>query len=123
MAKQRRKPREYTQEEINYLKRCGYTTKDIAFMLKRTEASVHTKKYQLTHPETAKETRRAVKEKKRKEEEERLGGRQYDFWTAEEIDIILTSKLTDAELSQQLSRTINSIQKKRHRLKDERRKS
>lgn len=113
----------YSKEELTYLKNIGYSASDIAFMLGRSTASVSFKRYALEHPDKTAENRRKMKTKIREAEKEKLGGRKYNIWTKEEIHKILTSKKKDSELALELGRTVNSVQKKRHRiLKDKEQK-
>lgn len=115
MAKNKIKP--YGTDEMSYLKNLGYTASDIAFMLGRSTAAVATKRYAMLNPKKVAEIRRDVKQKMRNAEREALGGvRKYDLWTKDEINLIMTSRKCDRELAQMLGRTINSIQKKRHRI-------
>lgn len=111
----KKKVNNYTHKEKEYLRMIGYTDADVAMMTGRTEDAIRRKRYTMKHPEKVRESRRKVKENIRKAESERLGGRKYDYWSKSEIKMIMTSKKTDAELSEILGRTTNSIQKKRHR--------
>lgn len=111
----KKKVNEYTSKEREYLRMIGYTDADVAMMTGRTEDAIRMKRHAMKYPEKIRESRRKVKENIRKAESERLGGRKYDYWSKEEIKMIMTSKKTDAELSEILGRTTNSIQKKRHR--------
>ena len=104
---------------MSFVKNVGYTDKDVAIMLGRTEDAIRMKRYAMANPDKMTIKNREQKRKVRKKEAERLGGRRYDYWTKEEINLILKSKRTDAELSELLGRTINSIQKKRHRVQKE----
>ena len=117
MAKKKRN--DYTKHEMSFVKNVGYTDKDVAIMLGRTEDAIRMKRYAMANPDKMTIKNREQKRKVRKKEAERLGGRRYDYWTKEEINLILKSKRTDAELSELLGRTINSIQKKRHRVQKE----
>ena len=117
MAK--KKVKTYTEEELAYINNRKYNDKDTAFMINRSTSAVTAKRYALDNPEIIRETRRKTKTKLRAKEADRLGTRKYDYWTDDEILLIMTSKLTDEALSLQLGRTTNSIQKKRHRVKEE----
>ena len=111
----KKKVNKYNNKEKEYLRMIGYTDADVAMMTGRTEEAIRMKRHAMKYPEKIRETRRKVKENIRKAESERLGGRKYDYWSKAEIKMIMTSKKTDAELSEILGRTTNSIQKKRHR--------
>ena len=115
MAK--KKVKTYTEEELAYINNREYNDKDTAVMINRSTSAVTAKRYAMDNPEIIRETRRKTKTKLRAKEADRLGTRKYDYWTDDEILLIMTSKLTDEALSLQLGRTTNSIQKKRHRVK------
>lgn len=116
----KKKINKYNQNEIAYVRNVGYTDKDVALITGRTEEAIKAKRYSLSNPQKMRIKNRKQKEKVREAEAERLGGRKYDYWTKDEIKLILNSKYTDAQLSEMLGRTTNSIQKKRHRLLKER---
>lgn len=116
----KKKINKYNQNEIAYVRNVGYTDRDVALITGRTEEAIKAKRYSLSNPQKMRIKNRKQKEKVREAEAERLGGRKYDYWTKDEIKLILNSKYTDAQLSEMLGRTTNSIQKKRHRLLKER---
>ena len=109
----------YSEEELIYLKHAlvSCTPNELALLLTRSRAGIADKISRLTKPETKRKARRKAKEKERTKEKIRLG---KDFnrrvWTALEEKQIMTSVRSDADLAILMSRTINSIQKKRHRL-------
>lgn len=118
-----KKIRHFTEEEIKIIKETpSNLIQDTAFVLKRTVASVKSKKWALEH----KKESNAIKNKYRKKRYEnapidRKG--QYNPWTKQEEELIMTSTLSDRELSEQMNRTEGSIQVKRARLlADERKK-
>lgn len=55
------------------------------------------------------------RDKRKLKDAERLGGRQYDYWTPADVEYIMTSTDSDAEMAEKLNRTVYSIQKKRER--------
>ena len=115
MAKNKIKP--YGKDEMSYLKNLGYTAGDIAFMLGRSTAAVATKRYVMANPKRTAEVKREMKRRMREAEREALGGvRKYDLWTKEEEHLVMTSRKTDKEIAKLIGRTINSVQKKRHRI-------
>ena len=116
----KKKINKYNQNEIAYVRNVGYTDRDVALITGRTEEAIKAKRYSLSNPQKMRIKNRKQKEKVREAEAERLGSRKYDYWTKDEIKLILNSKYTDAQLSEMLGRTTNSIQKKRHRLLKER---
>lgn len=112
----KKKMNHYTEEELKYIRNVGYTIKDVALILGRTEDAIKAKRFAMKNPEKMKTKNREQKRRTRAAEAERLGGRKYDYWTKAEVELILKSKLTDEELSKQMGRTTSSIQKKRHRV-------
>lgn len=122
MAK--KKPNEripYTADEIDFIKKTPLINlKDLAFSMNRSYSSVRRKKWALENKE------QDVASKKRylrKQYEEITGGkRKYDFWSQREIILIMESTMTDSELAIELGRSVQSIQIKRHRLMQEKKK-
>ena len=122
MAK--KKPNErvpYTADEIEFIKKTPLINlKDLAFSMNRSYSSVRRKKWALENKE------QDVASKKRylrKQYEEITGGkRKYDFWSQREIILIMESTMTDSELAMELGRSVQSIQIKRHRLMQEKKK-
>lgn len=122
MAK--KKPNEripYTSDEIEFIKKTPLINlKDLAFSMNRSYSSVRRKKWALENKE------QDVASKKRyirRQYEEITGGkRKYDFWSQREIILIMESTMTDSELAMELGRSVQSIQIKRHRLIQEKKK-
>lgn len=122
MAK--KKPNErvpYTADEIEFIKKTPLINlKDLAFSMNRSYSSVRRKKWALENKE------QDVASKKRylrRQYEEITGGkRKYDFWSQREIILIMESTMTDSELAMELGRSVQSIQIKRHRLMQEKKK-
>ena len=122
MARKKNKDRiPYTNEEIEYIKEASLKNlKDLAFSMNRSYSSVRRKKWALENKE------RDVQKKKEYAQRQHLaltgGVRTYDFWTKQEIELIMKSNLTDQELAKRLQRSIKSIQMKRHRILKEKNK-
>jgi len=64
-----------------------------------------------------KEKLRKTRNAQRKRYYKQTQGNKPRKWTDEEIELILESEITDKELANLLSRSIQSIQMKRHREK------
>jgi len=72
-------------------------------------------RFRIRYKEAISRASKKFRDKRKQQDAERLGGRQYDYWTAEDIEYILTSTDSDAEMADKLNRTVYSIQKKRER--------
>lgn len=116
----KREVKTYSEMEVAYLQsNINYTPGELALLLSRTPEGIRDKIKRLNDPETKREARRKAKERQRAKESIRLGNTGRQVWTKAEEKQIMTSKKTDEELSILMGRTVNSIQKKRHRLRKE----
>lgn len=116
MARKKKKERiPFTEDEIKFILETPLQNlKDLAFMMKRSYDSVRRKKWALENKARDKRSKKAYRTKIQYAIKE--GKRDYGYWSKMEEELILTSKLPDFELAQQLNRSVSSIQVKRVRL-------
>lgn len=107
--------RTYTPEQLQILNDLSIT-RDIASMLTDLpQREINDYRFRIRYREVINKAAKRYRDKKKAENLERLGGRKYDYWTAEDIEYILTSEDTDEEMAIKLGRTTYAIQKKRER--------
>lgn len=90
----------------------------VAFMCNLPANYIATLRYAIQNTDKRKESIRKYNAKLKKENRDKFGKAHacYRYWTAEEIEYIMTSTDTDKEQAEKLNRTRYSIQKKRERV-------
>lgn len=121
----RRKRTDYSrlsEEDIRILTNRTVTSDVASFMVDMPAKQVIDYRYRESHREQCKEASKKAREKMKAEHEALFGTgkRQYDYWRPEEIEYIITSSDSDKKMARKLKRSIQSIQKKRSRVLQER---
>ena len=107
--------RVYTPEQLMILNDFTITRDSAAIITDLPQREINDYRFRVRYKEAINKAAKRYRDKKKAENLERLGGRKYDYWTAEDIEYILTSEDTDEEMAIKLGRTTYAIQKKRER--------
>ena len=109
--------RKFTEEELRLLRSCQYSDSELAVLFDRSKDSIKQKRHNLKRKEAAQSNHRVCKNRYY----QKFNGdeRKNNYWSDEELKLIMNSRYTDSQLSQMLGRSVNSITVKRHRLKKE----
>lgn len=104
----------FTQDELELILNTPTThLKDLAITLKRSYDSVRRKRWALENKERDIKSKLAYKKNMKKIIETKNKNQR---WSKEEIQILLTSTITDIEIAKMLGRSIGAVQVKRLRL-------
>ena len=107
--------KKYTQEQIKILSDFSIPRDLASVMTGLPERDISDYRFRLKYRDSIAAASRRYRAQRKFKESERLGGRVYNFWTAEDIEYILNGTDTDEEMAEKLGRTVYSIQKKRER--------
>lgn len=110
-----RTERKYTPEQEVVL--CNLTIpRDIAAIMTDLPCREVTEyRFRIKYKDAINKASKKYRDKRKLRETERLGGRQYNYWSPEDIELIMTSTESDDMIAEKLGRTVYSIQKKRER--------
>lgn len=110
-----RKERKYTPEQLVVLQNLAIPRDIASMMIDVPEREVSDFRFRIKYKKSILAAAKKYRDQRKLKDEERLGGRQYNYWTPEEITYIMTSEDSDVTMAEKLGRTVYSIQKKRER--------
>lgn len=107
--------KKFTPEQIKILSDFSIPRDLASVMTGLPERDISDYRFRLKYRDSIAAASRRYREQRKFKDAQRLGGRAYNFWSAEDIEYILNGTDTDEEMAEKLGRTVYSIQKKRER--------
>lgn len=111
----KRNGRKYTADQLHILDDLSIPRDVASMMTDLPEREISDYRFRIRYKKAIHAAAKKFRDKRRLLDNERLGGRQYNFWSDEDVEYIMTSTDSDTDMADKLGRTVYSIQKKRER--------